>query len=136
MMSSEKNKEIAMRDKEEIKKEEGELTRAGVFYSPQVDIHETSETITLLADLPGVDKSDLDIDIKDQRLTITGRVKEPEERFNPVYSEYGIGGYSRSFQLGDSIDPRQISASLKDGVLTLALPKADRLKPRKVEIAT
>ncbi len=135
-MLNDNDKEIAIRDKEEIKEGEGEPTRAGVCYSPQVDIYETGEAITLLADLPGVDRSSLDIDVKDQKLTITGLVNEPEERFNPAYTEYGIGGYSRSFQLGDSIDPRQISASLKDGVLTLVLQKADRLKPRKIEVAT
>ncbi|MCP4602974.1 MAG: Hsp20/alpha crystallin family protein [Proteobacteria bacterium] len=135
-MSDCKNKEIAIREKQQIKKEEGEPTRAGVYYSPRVDIYETDEAITLLADLPGVDKNVLDIDVEDQRLTITGLVKKTEDRFNPVYEEYGIGGYTRNFQLGDTIDQTKINASLKDGVLTLVLPKADRLRPRKIEIAT
>ena len=129
-------KEISLREKEEIKKDEGEPTQAGVYYSPAVDIFETEEAITLLADLPGVDKEQLDINVEDRQLTVTGLVKEPEDRLQPVYTEYGIGGYTRSFKLGDTVDQSKISASLKDGVLTLVLPKADRLKPRKIEITT
>jgi len=136
-MSEDKaKKEIKLREKEEIKKNEGEPTKAGVYYSPAVDIFETDDAITLLADLPGVDKDGLDINVEDRQLSITGLVKAPENRFQAVYSEYGIGGYTRSFKLGDTIDQSKISASLKDGVLELVLPKADRLKPRKIEIAT
>ncbi len=129
-------KEIALREKEAIEKDKGELTRQGVYYLPHVDIHETQEAITLLADIPGVPKEELDIDLKENTLTIRGQVKEPEERFNPIYTEYGIGGYTRTFQLGDTIDQTKINASLNEGVLTLVLQKADKLKPRKVEIAT
>ena len=136
-MSEDKtNKEIKLREKEEIKKDDGEPTQAGVYYSPAVDIFETEDAITLLADLPGVEKDGLDINVEDRQLTITGLVKEPEEKLQPVYSEYGVGGYTRNFKLGDTIDQSKISASLKDGVLELVLPKADRLKPRKIEIAT
>ena len=136
MAEDKTKKEIKLREKEEIKKDDGEPTKAGVYYSPAVDIFETDDTITLLADLPGVEKDGLDINVEDRQLTITGLVKEPEERRQPVYSEYGIGGYTRNFKLGDTIDQSKISASLKDGVLELVLPKADRLKPRKIEIAT
>jgi len=135
MSDNRKRKEIALREKEEIKKGEGEPTKSGVYYSPAVDIYENDEAITLLADLPGVDKDNLDINVEDRQLTITGLVKEPEERLHAVYTEYGIGGYTRSFRLGDTIDQGKINASLKDGVLTLKLPKADRLKPRKIDIA-
>jgi len=136
MSKHEDKKEITLREKEEIRKDEGEPTKAGVYYSPTVDIFETEEAITLLADLPGVDKDNLDINVEDRQLTITGLVREPEERLQSVYAEYGIGGYTRSFRLGDTIDQSKIGASLKDGVLTLVLPKADQLKPRKIEIAT
>lgn len=135
-MASEKKNEITVRDKEEIERAEGEPTKAGVYYSPSVDIYETEDAITLLADLPGVDKDALDINVEDRHLTVTGLVNQPEARFNALYNEYGIGGYTRSFQLGDTIDQSKISAALKDGVLTLVLPKADKLKPRKIEIAT
>lgn len=136
MSTDKENKEITLREKEEIKKNDGEPTKAGVYYSPAVDIFETEDAITVLADLPGVDRSGLDINVEDRQLTITGLVGEPENRFQSVYTEYGIGGYTRTFRLGDTIDQSKINAALKDGVLTLVLPKADRLKPRKIEIAT
>ena len=136
MRENNEKKEITLREKEEIKTEEGEPTKSGVYYSPAVDILETDDAITLLADLPGVRNDQLDIHVEDKQLTITGLVEGPEDRLQSVYSEYGIGGYTRSFRLGDAIDQSKISASLKDGVLNLVLPKADRVKPRKIEIAT
>jgi len=136
MSAHKESKEIKVREKEEIKKEEGEPTQAGVYYSPAVDIYETDEAITLLADLPGVERDHLAINVEDRQLTITGLVSEPEARLPSVYTEYGIGGYTRSFRLSDTIDQSRISAALKDGVLTLVLPKADRLRPRQIEIAT
>lgn len=130
------NKEMTLREKEQIKQDDGEPTRAGIYYSPAVDIYETEEAITVYADLPGVDKDLLDINVEDNKLTITGTTPEPTDRSQPIYSEYGIGGYTRSFQLGNTIDQSKINAALNDGVLKLVLPKADKLKPRKIEIAT
>ena len=130
------NKEIAVREKASIDKQSGEPTRPEVCFSPAVDIFETEEALTLLADLPGVKQEALDIDLEDRKLTITGLVQADENKLETVYSEYEIGGYTRSFELGDTIDRQRISASLRDGVLTLVLPKADKLKPRKIEIAT
>lgn len=126
---------IAVHEKKSIDKDTHEPTRTGVAYSPSVDIFETEDALTLLADLPGVKRESLDIDLEDRKLTITGLVDNIESRFHPLYSEYGVGGFSRSFELGDTIDRKRISAALKDGVLTLVLPKADKLKPRKIEIA-
>lgn len=135
MSENREKKEITVREKEQIKKDDGEPTKAGVYYSPAVDIYETNEAITVLADLPGVEKDKLDIHVEDRQLTITGLVQATEDRSHAAYTEYGIGGYTRSFRLGDTIDQSKINASLKDGVLTLVLPKADRLKPRKIAIS-
>ncbi len=129
------NTEITVQEKKSIEKDKPEPTRTGVFYSPAVDIYETEDALHLLADLPGVKQDNLDIDLDDRKLTITGLVEASSEKLRPVYSEYGVGGFTRSFELGDTIERKGISASLKDGVLTLVLPKADRLKPRKIEIA-
>lgn len=128
-------KELAHREKEPIERSSGEPTRSGIFYSPSVDIFQTDDAITLMADLPGVSKDDLDIDLKDSVLTITGSVGDTEDRPRTVYREYGIGGYMRRFTLSDKIDQARISADLKDGVLTVVLPKAESLKPRKVKIS-
>jgi HSP20 family protein len=135
-MSDHKDKnEITVHEKKSIEKEPHEPTRTGVSFSPSVDIFETEDALTLLADLPGVKKESLDIDLEDRKLTITGLVDTVDSRLRAVYSEYGIGGFTRSFELGDTINRKGISASLKDGVLTLVLPKADRLKPRKIDVA-
>lgn len=136
MSKGKENKEISLREKEEINKNNGEPTKEGVYFSPTVDIYEADDSITLLADLPGVVKDKLDINVEDRQLTITGLVDEPEARLQSIYTEYGIGGYTRSFKLGDTIDQSKINAALKDGVLTLVLPKAEALKPRKIEITT
>jgi len=127
-------KEIALKDKQEIAKREGEPTHAGVAFSPNVDIYETPDAITVVADLPGVQKDKLVVDVKDRVLTITGLADEQEARLEQVYGEYRVGGFSRRFTLGDDVDQSKISATLKDGVLHLALPKADRLKPRKIAV--
>ena len=132
---SETTKELELKHKEEVVASDGEPTRSGIKYMPAVDIYETEEALTLVADLPGVVKEDLDVDVKDRVLTITGFVNEPEPRLKSQRTEYGVGGYTRKFTLGDAIDQGNIEAALKDGVLTLTLPKAERLKRRKVERA-
>ncbi len=134
-MSQDKNNKLGLREKEAISKKEGEPTKTGVQFSPAVDIYETEDSITLLADLPGVKKDDLDINVEDKELTITGLVDGDTSSGEKIYAEYGIGGYTRNFKLGDTIDQSKINASLKDGVLTLVLPKAERLKARKIEVS-
>ena len=133
-MANSEEKSMEVPEQELVPTEEMERTRERRCFVPKTDIYETEEAITLLADLPGVERNQLDINVEDRQLTITGMIKESEAPSEPVYSEYGVGGYTRSFRLGDTIDQSKINASLTDGVLTLVLPKADRLKPRKIEI--
>jgi HSP20 family molecular chaperone IbpA len=133
-MTDKEKKELALREKEPIAKQDGEPTRAGLVYSPTVDIVRSDEAITIVADLPGVRKADLDVRIEDGVLTIAAPVAEVEARHKPVYREYGVGGYARRFILSDKIDQARIAAELEDGVLRVTLPKAERLKPRKIEI--
>jgi HSP20 family molecular chaperone IbpA len=127
-------KEIGVREKETIQPAGGEPTRAGVYYAPAVDIHETDEKITVVADMPGVRKESVEVDIKEGVLTISGTVEQVPERLRPVYREYQIGGYLRRFTIGDKIDSDGISAQMACGVLTLELPKADRLRSRRIEV--
>jgi len=134
-MTEKEKKELALRDKEPIAKHGGEPTRAGLVYSPAVDILRTDDALTLVADLPGVKKADLEIGIEDGVLTIAAPVADVETRHKPVYREYGVGGYVRRFSLSDKIDQARISAELENGVLTVTLPKAERLKPRKIAVA-
>lgn len=134
MLNHSDTNEISVHEKKSIENNTHEPTRTGISYSPTVDIFETEDSLTLLADLPGVKRESLNIDLEDRKLTITGLVDKVESNFQPLYSEYGVGGFTRSFELGDTIERKSISASLKDGVLTLVLPKSDRLKPRKIEV--
>jgi len=134
-MTDKEKKELSLRDKEPIAKHDGEPTRAGLVYSPAVDILRTDDALTLVADLPGAKKADLEIGIEDGVLTIAAPVAEVEARHKPLYREYGVGGYLRRFSLSDKIDQARISAEIENGVLTVTLPKAERLKPRKIEVA-
>jgi HSP20 family protein len=133
-MTEKEKKELEVSKKKEIEKSGGELTREGVWFVPSVDIIESPDAITLYADLPGTRKEDVDIDVREGVLTLTAAVDPAEKNHDSVYREYEIGGYNRSFTLGERIDPDKINAKMQDGVLTLVLPKSEAHKPRKVEI--
>lgn len=106
-------------------------------YTPPVDIFETPDAVTLLADMPGVGRDDLDISLEKDVLTIRGRVTEESPKdAELVYAEYRIGDYERSFTVSADIDRDTISAEIKNGVLTLTLPKQERAKPRKITITS
>ena len=107
------SKELQVRDKMEIKTE-GEQTRSGRVFVPAVDIYESEQGLTLLADMPGVDKEGLAIDLKDNNLTISGQYKKtPEEGLKILYQEYEEGNYFRQFTLAESIDqPRWIAQKM------------------------
>lgn len=133
-MTSKEKKELEV-SRKKIEKTQGEPTREGVNFVPDVDIIETSEAIVLRADLPGVEKQNLDIDVHEGILSLTGTVESPPAHYNTTYQEYEIGGFSRRFTLGNQIDQQKIDAKLDNGVLTLTLPKAEAAKPRKIEIS-
>ncbi len=114
---------------------EGEQTKAGPVFTPFVDIYESQEGLTLLADMPGVPKDGLVIDVKDNTLTVRGEVKPAaDEGRHVLYQEYKVGDYYRQFTLSEVIDQNKITATLKDGVLNLYLPKVEPAKPRRIEI--
>ncbi len=128
-------KEMEVKEKKAIDSTEGEPTKKGIYFTPPVDIFETEEAITLLADVPGAAKEGLDIDLREGVLTITADVEEPEQKGEPVYKEYDVGGFTRRFQIGKEIDQEKITAELESGVLTVHLPKAESLKPRKIPVS-
>jgi HSP20 family protein len=114
-----------------------EQTRPGPVYSPAVDIFENDGSITVLADLPGVKASDLRIDLRENVLTLTGRVTSPAEAGEvTVLREYEAGTFFRQFTLGEMIEQSKIDAKLSDGVLRLELPKLERARPRQISIST
>lgn len=112
-----------------------ELTRSGQFYRPNVDIAEGADELVVYADMPGARSQEIDIDFKDGLLTIHGKVAGRQaEGTNYVLNEYGLGDFHRTFQVSEQIDAGRIHASFKDGVLTLHLPKLERIKPRKIAV--
>jgi HSP20 family molecular chaperone IbpA len=111
-----------------------EGTRAQEQYiSPPVDIYEDKDGLTVVADLPGVSKDNLDIQVKNDILTIQARTQHGIPG-NPIYREFGLVNFFRQFRLADTVDTSKIQAELKHGVLTLRLPKAEEAKPRKIDV--
>ena len=114
-----------------------EQTRPGPVYSPAVDIFENDKSITVLADLPGVNAQDLKIDLRESVVTLTGHVATPEgEKESDVLREYKSGTFFRQFTLSEAIDQAKIDAKLNDGVLRLELPKVEKARPRQITVRT
>jgi len=114
-----------------------ERTRAGAVYSPSVDIFENDDSLIVLADMPGVKAQDLDIDLRERVLTLTGRASLPDSSKElDVLREYESGTFFRQFTLSETIDQAKIDARLADGVLRLELPKVEKARPRKLTVRT
>ena len=111
-----------------------ERTREGRTFLPYCDIIERENELLLFADLPGVRTEDLDINYERGLLTLQGRVDPRRIERTFLVREYGVGDFSRSFEIGEGIDASRIEAEMKDGVLTLHLPKAESIRPRKITV--
>ncbi len=127
--------ELKLQEKRELQKK-GEPTIPARLYMPNTDIYETDQALVVVMEMPGVDKGHLDIGFEDDVLRVSGRIDFSKyEKLQPVYTEYNIGHYQRSFNLPPGIvDADKITAEMKEGVLTLTLPKAERVKPRKIAL--
>ncbi|MGO9372340.1 MAG: Hsp20/alpha crystallin family protein [Syntrophobacteraceae bacterium] len=112
----------------------GESTRNVPVFVPAVDIYESENALTLVADMPGVPIESVDIDLDSDQLTMRGTIAMQEEKGKVIFREYTAGDYYRQFTLSSDIDRDKIQASMKDGVLKLVLPKAEAAKPRKITI--
>ncbi|MFG0265897.1 MAG: Hsp20/alpha crystallin family protein [Rhodopirellula sp. JB055] len=106
----------------------------GTTFTPRFDIWEGEQELTLLGDLPGVDPADLDVQFENRLLTIRGEVKRQASPDSYLLSEYEVGDFQRSFTIGEKIDASGITAEMKDGVLTLHLPKSEEAKPRRIKV--
>lgn len=133
-MTETQAKDIQVKQKQEVTSA-AEQTRPALVFTPLVDIFETDKEITLLADMPGVKSTDLKIDLRDDVLTLIGDAAAPEGAEEAeVVREYRTGRYYRQFTISDVIDQSKIEAVLTDGVLRLALPKAEAAKPRQIPV--
>jgi HSP20 family protein len=129
-------KELQPKVKEEVPAK-GERVRPGRVFLPAVDIFETPEALVLAADMPGVSGDRVSLDLKDNHLIISGEISQPLGEGETLLSqEYLVGDYYREFHLGELIDKNRIEAAMNDGVLKLTLPKAEKAKPRKIEVKT
>ena len=130
---SEMTKEIEK--KEETMPAKVEQDRPRRTFVPRVDIYSVDDQMVLLADMPGVEDGNVEVTLEKNVLTILGRVNDQKlEGYKPVYSEYRVGNYKRTFSLSQEIDRDNIEAVLANGVLRLTLPKAEAAKARKITV--
>ncbi len=126
--------EMAVREKKELA-DKAEKTVPGRYFVPYADIYETDDALAVVLEMPGVEKKDLEVALENDVLRVDGRIDFAKyKEMEPVYTEYNIGHYARTFSLSGTIDREKIGANLEDGVLTLTLPKSTRAQPRKIAI--
>jgi HSP20 family protein len=127
--------ELQVQRKREVEKKQESTIPARVFL-PVTDIFETENGLTVVMEMPGVDKDNVEVNVENDVLRVTGRVDFSKyEGLQPLYTEYNIGNYSRSFELSNKIEQEGIKAELKDGVMTLLLPKAEKAKARRIAVS-
>ncbi len=113
-----------------------ESTRGGRVYIPNVDIIEKEDELQVVADVPGAKAENIEVTYEKGILEFRAKVEPRQEEGKVRYllREYAVGDYQRSFRLGEHIDASKIVAELKEGVLTLHLPKAEPAKRRQIEV--
>jgi HSP20 family protein len=134
MTEKEGARALEAKNKQEVRVP-AEQTKPGPTFTPAIDIFETSAEITLLADMPGVKAKDLDVDLRENVLTLAAEAHPPEgPNERDVLREFRTGRYFRQFTVSDAVDQSRINAELKNGVLRLVLPKAEKAVPRKIVV--
>jgi len=112
-----------------------EATIPARAFVPTADIYESHDALTVILEMPGVERDNVEVRVEDGMLNIEGRLDLSKyQDVAPLYIEYNIGHYARSFRLSSKIDQTKIAADLKDGVLCLTLSKAEEAKPRTIKV--
>jgi len=112
-----------------------ESTHGARVYRPLTDIVGTSNGISLMLEIPGVASGDVDITLEKRVLTIRGKVQATQsDALELAHAEYGEGDFERAFTLSEDLDPAGIEAEMRNGVLTVKLPRAEAAQPRKIAI--
>jgi HSP20 family protein len=131
---SKTGQELSVQEKKELTTK-SEKTNPARTFTPATDIFESDEALTVVMEMPGVEKKDLDVHLENDVLRVEGRIDVGKyEGLDPLYSEYNVGHFARSFSLSGAIDSKRIAAVLEDGVLTLTLPKVEESRPRRIPI--
>ena len=126
--------ELQVQKKRELEQKDESTVPSRVFV-PVTDIFETPDALAVILEMPGVAKDNVDVRVEDGVLSVRGRLDlATYEGLSPLYIEYKVGHYARSFQLSSKIDQGRISAELKDGILWLTLPKIEDAKPRTIKV--
>ena len=129
-----KSQELEVQQKKELVSKE-EKTVPAKYFVPVTDIYETQNALNVVMEIPGVEKKDVDVKLENNVLRVEGKIDLSKyEDLEPVYAEYNVGYYTRSFTLSDKIDQDGIKAELEDGVLTLTLKKSKEAMPRRIAI--
>ncbi len=127
--------ELQVQKKRELEGKEESTIPARTFM-PTADIYEDRDSLKVILEMPGVEKGNVNVRVEEGVLFVEGRLDLTKyQGLQPLYTEYNIGNYSRSFRLSDAIDQDKIGAELKDGVLSLTLPKAEKAKPRTIQVS-
>ena len=127
--------ELRVQQKREVEKKQ-ESTIPARAYLPVTDIFETDAALMLALEMPGVERENVNVKLENGILSIEGEINFAKyEDLYPVYTEYNVGNYARSFELSSDIDQDRISAELKEGVVVLTLPKAEKSKPRRIKVS-
>jgi len=131
-MAARQELQVQKKREQEVKEE---TTIPARVFLPSADIYETQEALTVILEMPGVEKNNIDVRVEDGVLSVQGRLDLSKyQGLQPLYTEYNIGHYSRSFQLSSKIDKNKIGAELQDGVLSLSLPKIEEAKSRTIRV--
>ena len=127
-------KEMQLKQKQEVQ-QVGEATKPEKYYVPAVDIYETKEAVTVLAEMPGVSKEGVEVDLEDDTLIIRGKMGPQDFGGETILlQEFETGNYLRKFTVAETIDQDKIDARMADGLLTFVLPKVAPASPRKIEV--
>ena len=127
--------ELQVQKKRELEGKEESTIPARTFV-PTADIYEDRDSLKVVLEMPGVEKGNVDIRVEEGVLFVEGRLDLAKYRgLQPLYTEYNIGNYARSFRLSNAIDQDKIGAELNGGVLSLTLPKAEKAKPRTIQVS-
>jgi HSP20 family molecular chaperone IbpA len=126
--------ELQVQKKRELETKD-ETTMPTRVFLPTADIFESKDALTVIMEMPGVEKNNVNIRVEDGVLTVEGRLDLSKYKgLKPLYTEYNVGHYARSFHLTNKIDQSKIGAELKDGVLSVTLPKVEEAKPRTIQV--
>ena len=128
-------KELEKREKKEVSHTGAEqMVDAGSAYSPDVDIYLSEDELLLAADLPGVEKGDVNIEIDENNSLVIKAKTAQKEMENPVYKQFNVGNYYRAFQIGDEFDKDKVTGRLENGLLEVRVPKREEAKPKRIAI--